>query len=91
MEAIPGTRRKIEAGLVLLALGFVHPVIEGLLSQLDLELDSRKNIKVNEKQLTSHPRVFAAGDSVQGASLVVHAIASGKKVARQIDRFLRSS
>ncbi len=91
MEAVAGTRRKIEAGLVLLALGFVHPVIEGLLSQLNLELDNRNNIKVNREQLTSHPKVFAAGDSVRGASLVVHAIASGKKVAREIDRFLRSS
>ena len=89
MEAIPGTYRKIDADLVLLALGFVHPVLDGLLSELDLELDHRRNIKVDENQSTSRQKVFAAGDSVSGASLVVNAIASGRKVAKEIDRFLR--
>jgi glutamate synthase (NADPH) small chain len=89
MESVPGTRRKIEADLVILSLGFVHPVIDGLLSELGLELDQRKNIKVNANQLTSRLKVFAAGDSVSGASLVVNAIASGRKVAKEIDRFLR--
>ncbi len=88
MEAIPGTHRKIDADLVLLALGFVHPVLDGLLSELDLELDHRRNIKVDENQSTSRQKVFAAGDSVSGASLVVNAIASGRKVAKEIDRFL---
>jgi glutamate synthase (NADPH/NADH) small chain len=91
MEVIPGTRRKIDADLVLLAMGFVHPVLEGLLSELELELDHRRNIKVDENQSTSHQKVFAAGDSVSGASLVVNAIASGRKVAKEIDRFLRRS
>ncbi|MCX6320306.1 MAG: FAD-dependent oxidoreductase, partial [Bacteroidia bacterium] len=89
MEAIPGTHRKIDADLVLLALGFVHPVLDGLLSELDLELDHRRNIKVDENQSTSRQKVFAAGDSVSGASLVVNAIASGRKVAKEIDMFLR--
>jgi glutamate synthase (NADPH) small chain len=89
MESVPGTHRKIEADLVILALGFVHPVIDGLLSELGLDLDQRKNIKVNANQLTSRQKVFAAGDSVSGASLVVNAIASGRKVAEEIDRFLR--
>ena len=91
MEPVPGTRRKIDADLVLLALGFVHPVLEGLLSELNLELDHRRNIKVNENQLTSRQRIFAAGDSVTGASLVVNAIASGRKVAEEINMFLRKS
>jgi glutamate synthase (NADPH/NADH) small chain len=91
MSHVPGTRRIIDADLVLLAMGFVHPVVDGLLSELELELDNRRNIKVDEKQLTSHQKVFAAGDSVSGASLVVNAIASGRKVAGEIDRFLRKS
>jgi glutamate synthase (NADPH/NADH) small chain len=90
MEVIPGTRRIIEADLVLLAMGFVHPVIEGLLSELEIELTQRNNIKVNANQSTNRQKVFAAGDSVSGASLVVNAIASGRKVAKEIDKYLRS-
>jgi glutamate synthase (NADPH) small chain len=89
IEPVEGTRKKIEADLVLLALGFVHPVIEGLLAELELDLNMRKNIRVDEQNLTSRQKIFAAGDSVSGASLVVNAIASGRKVARDIDRFLR--
>ena len=91
MEIIPGTRRIIEADLVLLAMGFVHPVLDGLLSELGLELDERQNIKVDKKQSTSHQKVFAAGDSINGASLVVNAIASGRRVAKEIDLFLKKS
>lgn len=91
MEVIPGTRRIINADLVLLAMGFVHPVLNGLLSELDLELDQKRNIKVDENQSTSRQKIFAAGDSVSGTSLVVNAIASGRKVAKEIDRFLRTS
>jgi glutamate synthase (NADPH) small chain len=89
MEVVPGTQRIIDADLVLLAMGFIHPVLEGLLSELELELDHRRNIKVDKNHSTSHQKVFAAGDSVSGASLVVNAIASGRKVAKEIDRFLR--
>jgi glutamate synthase (NADPH/NADH) small chain len=88
MNIIPGTRRIIEADLVLLAMGFIHPIVEGLLSDLNLELDNRKNIKVNLDQSTTRQKVFAAGDSITGASLVVNAIASGRKAAKEIDRFL---
>jgi len=91
MEVIPGTRRIIEADLVMLAMGFVHPVLEGLLSELEIELTQRNNIKVSSNQSTSRQKVFATGDSVNGASLVVHAIASGRKVAKEIDRFLRNA
>jgi glutamate synthase (NADPH/NADH) small chain len=88
VHPIPGSRRIINADLVVLALGFVHPVLEGLLSEMEIELDSGKNIKVNKNQSTNRQKVFAAGDSVKGASLVVHAIASGRKAAKEIDRFL---
>ena len=91
MQVIPGTRRIIEADLVLLAMGFVHPVVEGLLSELEIELTQRNNIKVSSNQSTNRQKVFAAGDSVSGASLVVNAIASGRKVAKEIDRYLRNA
>jgi glutamate synthase (NADPH/NADH) small chain len=91
METIPGTRRIINADLILLAMGFVHPSLEGIITELGLELDQRKNIKIDQFHLTSRQRVFAAGDSVNGASLVVNAIASGRKVAKEIDKFLRKN
>jgi glutamate synthase (NADPH) small chain len=91
MEPIAGSRRIIDTDFVLIAMGFVHPVLDGLIMELNLDLDQRKNIKVNAGQTTSLPKVFAAGDSVSGASLVVNAIASGRKVAEQIDRFLLKS
>lgn len=91
MEVVAGTIRKIDADLILLAMGFVHPVLDGLLSELELELDHRRNIKVDQNQLTSRQKVFAAGDSISGATLVVNAIASGRKTAKEIDRYLRNT
>jgi glutamate synthase (NADPH) small chain len=88
MLVVKDSRKIIEADLVLLAMGFVHPALEGLLTELELELDQRKNVKINEKYLTNKEKVFAAGDSVNGATLVVTAIASGRKVAKEIDLFL---
>jgi glutamate synthase (NADPH/NADH) small chain len=61
-----------------------------LLTELGVELDPRKNVKVDNHQTTSQQKVFAAGDTVSGASLVVNAIASGRKAAKYIDRYLRS-
>jgi len=90
MQPVPGTQKIIEADLVLLAMGFVHPVLEGLLSELELELDQRKNIRIDHNHSTSREKVFAAGDSVNGATLIVTAIASGRKVAKEIDKFLRN-
>jgi glutamate synthase (NADPH/NADH) small chain len=90
MKPVQGTRSVIEADMILLAMGFEHPVPEGLITELKLDLDMRKNIKIDALNATSHPKVFAAGDSVTGASLVVNAIASGRKVAKEIDRYLRA-
>jgi len=89
MKPVQGTRRIIETDMVLLALGFEHPVLEGLIKELGVELDARNNVKTNSTYETSKSGIFAAGDSVSGASLVVNAIASGRKAAREIDRFLR--
>jgi glutamate synthase (NADPH/NADH) small chain len=89
MRPVPDSRRVIETDMVLLALGFEHPVLDGLITQLGVDLDGRKNVKVNSSQATSRHKVFAAGDVVIGASLVVNAIASGRKAAKEIDRFLR--
>jgi glutamate synthase (NADPH/NADH) small chain len=88
MTCLPATRRIINTDFVLLAMGFVHPVIDGLVSELGLELDQKGNIRVDQNLMTSRQKVFAAGDSVCGASLVVKAIASGRKAAKEIDRFL---
>ncbi len=88
MKSVPNTTRIIETDFVLLALGFIHPVIEGLVSELELELDGRNNIKTDSRLSTNINKVFAAGDSVHGASLVVDAIASGRKAAREIIKFL---
>jgi glutamate synthase (NADPH/NADH) small chain len=88
MVAIPGTRRIIETDFVLLAMGFVHPVIDGLVTELNLERDKRGNIKVDQNLMTSQNKVFAAGDTINGASLVVKAIASGRKAASEINKFL---
>jgi glutamate synthases, NADH/NADPH, small subunit len=90
MTPLPETRRVIETDLVLLALGFVHPVLEGLLKELGVELDARNNVNVDKHQATSQNKVFAAGDTVSGTSLVVNAIASGRRVAKYIDRYLKS-
>ena len=91
MEVISGTRRIIDADLVLLAMGFIHPALDGLLSELELDLDHRRNIKIGQNMLTSRHKVFAAGDSVSGATLVVNAIASGRRAAKEIDSFLKNN
>ena len=88
MKVVPDSKETIEADLVLLAMGFVHPVIEGLVTDLSLDLSERNTIKVSGKQQTNIKHVFAAGDAITGASLVVSAIASGRKVARNINEFL---
>jgi glutamate synthase (NADPH/NADH) small chain len=84
-----GKTETIKADLVLLALGFIHPVHEGLLDELGLSYDKRGNVEVNAQMQTSKSKIFAAGDTITGASLIVRAIDSGRKVAEKIDRFLK--
>ncbi len=88
MREIPGTEFEQEVDLVLLAMGFVHPEHEGLVKELGVELDGRGNVKVNADKMTSVPGIFAAGDMERGQSLIVWAIASGRRAARGIDRWL---
>jgi glutamate synthase (NADPH/NADH) small chain len=88
MNEIPGSEFVIETELVLLAMGFLHPKHEGLLSGLGVELDPRGNVKTDADKMTSVPGVFAAGDMARGQSLVVWALAEGREAARSIDQYL---
>ena len=88
-EEVPGSEFEVPADLVLLAMGFVHPVHEGLVEELALEKDPRGNVKAEYGEFqTSIEKVFAAGDVRRGQSLVVWAIAEGRKAARAIDTYL---
>jgi glutamate synthase (NADPH/NADH) small chain len=89
MKPIPGTEFELPADLVLLAMGFVHPVKEGMLSTLGVELDARGNVRASTSDYrTSVDKVFAAGDMRRGQSLVVWAIREGRQTAHAIDKFL---
>lgn len=83
-----GKKEVIKADLVLLALGFVHPVHTGLLDDLNLSYDARGNVSVNKDQMTTCEKVFGAGDTITGASLVVRAIASGRSLAEKVHAYL---
>ena len=88
-EKIAGSEFRLEADLVLLAMGFVHPVHDGLVDGLGLDKDGRGNVKADTvSYLTSHPKVFAAGDIRRGQSLVVWAIREGRQAAHAVDAFL---
>jgi glutamate synthase (NADPH/NADH) small chain len=87
-EKIPGTEKAWRADLVLLAMGFVGPVRNGMIAQLGVELDQRGNVKCDENYMSSVPGVFAAGDMRRGQSLVVWAITEGRKAARAVDQWL---
>jgi glutamate synthase (NADPH/NADH) small chain len=91
-QPVPGGEFDIEAELVLLAMGFVHPVHEGMLKALDVALDQRGNVSADtEGYLTSVPKVFAAGDMRRGQSLVVWAIREGRQCAHAVDKYLMGS
>ena len=90
MHERPGTDFTLKADLVLLAMGFLHVVHEGLIRQLDVELDVRGNVVVRD-WMTTQEGIFAAGDTVRGASLVVHAINEGRLAAAAIDRWLKTT
>ena len=83
-----GTPETLKIDLVFLALGFIHPIQEGLLAELGISVDGRKNISTNRNQ-TNISKVFAAGDCATGQSLVVKCIAAGRETAQRIDEFLK--
>jgi len=87
-EPLPGTEFTLEADLVLLAMGFLGPVRNGLIEQLGVKLDARGNVATDDQHMSSVSGVFAAGDMRRGQSLVVWAIAEGRKAARGIDLHL---
>jgi glutamate synthase (NADPH/NADH) small chain len=88
LNPIPGTEFSLDADLVLLAMGFLGPVKSGPIAQLGVKLDARGNVATDERHMSSIPGVFAAGDMRRGQSLVVWAIAEGRKAARGIDLYL---
>ncbi len=89
MEPLPGTEFTLDADLVLLAMGFTGPVKHGMIAQLGVALEPRGNVAADANYMSSVPGVFAAGDMRRGQSLVVWAIAEGRKAAEGIDRYLR--
>jgi glutamate synthase (NADPH/NADH) small chain len=95
MKEVAKTEFTIPADLVLLAMGYVHPVHEGLVADLGVDRDSRGNVKATTDgkgcYQTSQAGVFAAGDMRRGQSLVVWAIREGRQCARAIDEFLTGS
>ena len=87
-EPVEGTERELPAQLVLLAMGFVGPQQQGLVEQLEVELDERGNVKRDKDFQTTVPGVFVAGDAGRGQSLIVWAIAEGRAAARGVDEYL---
>lgn len=90
-EPIPGTEFTLDAELVLLALGFLGPVKPGMIEQFGINLDARSNIATDANYMSSVPGVFAAGDMRRGQSLIVWAIAEGRKAAAGVDKYLMGS
>jgi len=90
-EPIPGSDFTMEADLVLIAMGFLGPVRNGMIDQLGVALDQRGNVATDHNYMSSVPGVFAAGDMRRGQSLVVWAIAEGRKAAAAADIYLRAT
>jgi glutamate synthase (NADPH) small chain len=92
LKPVADTEFELKADLVLLAMGFVHPVHEGMIKTLGLALDPRGNVKADTKSYqTSLPKVFTAGDMRRGQSLIVWAIREGRQAASAVDAFLMGS
>jgi glutamate synthase (NADPH/NADH) small chain len=87
MSEIPGSEFELKADLVFLAMGFLHPVHEGMLKELAVDLDGRGNVQAHDYR-TSIEKVFTAGDMHRGQSLVVWAIREGRQAARAVDIYL---
>lgn len=90
-EPTPGSDFTIEADLVLIAMGFLGPVRNGMIEQLGVVLDQRGNVATDHNYMSSVPGVFAAGDMRRGQSLVVWAISEGRKAAAAVDTYLSSA
>ena len=88
MKEIPGSEFEIEADLVILAVGFLHPEHPGLLTDLGVEFDKRGNVKTDDSFMASRDKVFAAGDLRRGQSLIVWAISEGRKAAHHVDKYM---
>ncbi|MFH1996006.1 MAG: glutamate synthase subunit beta [Candidatus Omnitrophota bacterium] len=91
VKEVTGSAFDIGADLVILAVGFVHPVHDKLLADLGVAFDGRGNVKADDSFKTANKKVFAAGDMRRGQSLIVWAISEGRKAARAIDLFLMGS
>lgn len=88
LKEIPSTEFAIEADIVILALGFLHPEHKGLVQDIGILLDERGDVKTNTAFMTSQSGVFCAGDMRRGQSLIVWAIYEGRRVAEEISRYL---
>ena len=88
MHEIKGSEFEVDADLIILALGFLHPEKKGLIEELALDLDPRGNVKTNDDFMTSSSSVFSCGDMRRGQSLVVWAISEGRRAAHYIDKYL---
>ena len=88
MLDVPGTEFEVDADLVLLALGFLHPERTGLVESLGVELDPRGNVKTDANKMSTVDGIFAAGDASRGQSLVVWALSEGREAARCVDLYL---
>ena len=88
---IPGTDKEWPCDLAVLAMGFVGPETDTIVSQYGAELDARGNVKVDQNFMSSVPGFFAAGDAQRGQSLIVWAISDGRETARAVDLYLMGS
>lgn len=92
MSEIADSEFQLKADIVFLAMGFVHPIAEGMLEQLGVAKDGRGNVDASDQAYaTSIDKVFTAGDMRRGQSLVVWAIREGRQCARAVDEYLMGS
>jgi glutamate synthase (NADPH/NADH) small chain len=92
MQPVPGTDFELKADLVLLAMGFISPIHDGMIEQLGVSLDQRGNVAADTRAYKSSlDKVFACGDMRRGQSLVVWAIREGRQAAHSVDKHLMGS
>ena len=91
LHEVEGSEREIPAELVLFAMGFTGPEQDGVVGQLEVDLDERGNVKRDGAYMSSQPGVFVAGDAGRGQSLIVWAIAEGRAAAAAVDTYLTGS